>query len=102
MTTQFEEINIGSLTLTHVASKGGEGVVKVGGLMFFMAYCEHRYMLLAVSPWAIGGVWVHAPPENFGNLDTLRTFLMHSDTGFGTNFNTAYNENHHGKYNIHK
>ena len=22
----------------------------------------------------------HAPPEKFGNLDTLRTFLMHSDT----------------------
>ena len=31
-------------------------------------------------------------PRKFGNLDTLRTFLMHSDTCFGTNFNTAYNE----------
>ena len=29
---------------------------------------------------------------DFGNLDTLSTFLMHSDTCFGTNFNTAYNE----------
>ena len=45
-------------------------------------------------------MWRHAPPENFGNLDTLRTFLI---LVFGTNFNTAYNENHHGKYNnIHK
>ena len=42
---------------------------------------------MGVSPWASRGVWGHGPPENFGNLDTLRMFLMHSDTCF---FNTAY------------
>ena len=31
------------------------------------------------------GVWGHAPPENFGNLDSLRTFLKHSDSHMGAN-----------------
>ena len=26
------------------------------------------------------GVWGHAPPENFGNLDSLRAILRHSDS----------------------
>ena len=29
------------------------------------------------------GVWGHAPPENFANLDPLRAFLRHSDSHFG-------------------
>ena len=29
------------------------------------------------------GVWGHAPPENFRNLDSLRTFLRHSDSHLG-------------------
>ena len=32
-----------------------------------------------VSSWASWGVCGHAPPENFRNLDTPITFLMHSD-----------------------
>ena len=28
------------------------------------------------------GVWGHAPPENFGNFDSLRAFLMHSGSSF--------------------
>ena len=30
------------------------------------------------------GVWGHAPPENFGNFDSLRVFLMHSGSSFGS------------------
>ena len=29
------------------------------------------------------GVWEHALPEKFGNLDSLRTFLRHFDSHFG-------------------
>ena len=28
------------------------------------------------------GVWGHAPPENFGNFDSRRAFLMHSGSSF--------------------
>ena len=69
----------------------------MGGLIFYYGILRAQVYGMGVSPWATRGVWGHAPPENFGNLDTLRTFV------FGTNFNTAYNENHHGKCNnIHK
>ena len=30
------------------------------------------------------GVWGHAPPENFGNVDSLRVFLVHSGSSFWT------------------
>ena len=30
------------------------------------------------------GVWGHASPENFGNFNTLRAFLMHSGSSFWT------------------
>ena len=30
------------------------------------------------------GIWGHAPPENFGNFNTLRAFLMHSGSSFWT------------------
>ena len=55
----------------------------MGGLIFFMAYIlRAQVYAVGVSPWATRGVWGHARPENFGNFDTLRTFLMHSDTCF--------------------
>ena len=38
---------------------------------------------VGISPQPTLGVWGHAPPENFGNLDSLRAFLRHSDSHFG-------------------
>ena len=69
---------------------------KSGGADIFNGILRAQVYAVGVSPWASRGVWGHAPPEHFGNLDTLRRFLM---LVFETNFNTAYNENHHGKYN---
>ena len=53
-----------------------------GGLIFCYGILRAQIYAVGVSPLATRGVWGHAPPENFGNLDTLRTFLMHSDTCF--------------------
>ena len=36
-----------------------------------------------ISPHTPRGVWGHPPPENFGNLDSQRLFLRHSDSYFG-------------------
>ena len=38
-------------------------------------------VLWALAHSHLGGVWGHAPPENFGNLDSLRVILRHSDSG---------------------
>ena len=32
----------------------------------------------------LGGSWGHALPENFGNFNSLRAFLMHSGSSFWT------------------
>ena len=42
----------------------------------------HSYAvgILAHSPSR--GVWGHAPPEKFGNLDSLRAILRHSDSHY--------------------
>ena len=37
-------------------------------------------MLWALAHSPPRGVWGHAPPENFGNLDSLRVILRHSDS----------------------
>ena len=62
---------------------------KSEGADIFYGILRAQVYGVGVSPWATRGVWGHAPPEN---LETLRTLLMHSDTCFGTIFNTAYNE----------
>ena len=43
------------------------GVAQIG-MMWALAHSPPR------------GVWGHAPPENFGNLDSLRAILRHSDS----------------------
>ena len=48
-------------------------------------------VVTSVRLWAYAhspprGVWGHAPPENFGNFDSLRAFLMQSGTSFWTDF----------------
>ena len=49
--------------------KGGlHGGVAQIGMMWALAHSPPR------------GVWGHAPPENFGNLDSLRAILRHSDS----------------------
>ena len=40
-------------------------------------------MLCAQAHSPPRGVWGHAPPENFGNLDSLRMFLRLSDSHLG-------------------
>ena len=48
-------------------------------------YCDNNYAV-GISPQPTSpprGVWGYAPPENFGNLDSLRAFLRHSDSYFG-------------------
>ena len=37
-------------------------------------------MLWALAHSLPRGVWGHAPPENFGHLDSLRVILRHSDS----------------------
>jgi hypothetical protein len=37
-------------------------------------------MLWALAHSPLRGVWGHAPPEKFGNLDSLRAILRHSDS----------------------
>jgi hypothetical protein len=37
-------------------------------------------MLWALAHSLLRGVWGHAPPENLGNLDSLRASLGHSDS----------------------
>ena len=54
----------------------------MGGLIFLSGILIAQVYAVGVSPWETMGVLGHAPPENLGNLDTLRTFLMHSDTYF--------------------
>ena len=49
--------------------KGGlHGGVAQIGMMWELAHSPPR------------GVWGHAPPENFGNLDSSRAILRHSDS----------------------
>ena len=49
--------------------KGGlHGGVAQTGMLWALAHSPPR------------GVWGHAPPENFGNLDSLRVILRHSDS----------------------
>ena len=49
--------------------KGGlHGGVAQTGMLWASAHSPPR------------GVWGHAPPENFGNLDSLRAILRHSDS----------------------
>ena len=43
-------------------------------------------MAWALAHGQVGGIWEHAPPETFENLDTLIMFLMHSDTSFSDYF----------------
>ena len=74
------------MIITTLLAKGGEGEVKVGGLIFYYGILRTQVYAVGVSPWPSRGVWGHAPPENFGNLDTPRTFLMHSDTCFWNKF----------------
>ena len=40
------------------------------------------------------GVWGHAPPENFGNLDSPRTFLRHSDSHLGADLASSIEHCH--------
>ena len=37
---------------------------------------------VGINPYPPRGVWGHAPPENFGNLDSLRVILRHSDSHY--------------------
>jgi hypothetical protein len=37
-------------------------------------------MLWALAHSLLRGVWGHAPPEKFGNLDSLRAILGHYDS----------------------
>ena len=60
---------------TTVTNKGGDTMVKVGGL-------DQHNIAVGVSPQPPRGVWGYAPPEKFLNLDSLRAFLMHSDSCF--------------------
>ena len=43
----------------------------------------NRYDAAGISPHTPREVWGHAPPENFGNVDSLRLFLRYSDSYFG-------------------
>ena len=49
--------------------KGGYMGAWLGqGMLWTLAHSQAR------------GVWGHAPPEKFGNLDSLRAILRHSDS----------------------
>lgn len=61
--------------------KGGEQVVKVEGLRPLTAYCDYSYAV-GICPQPTYGVWGYAPPEYFGNFDSLRAFLGHSGSSF--------------------
>ena len=74
--------------------KGGEQVAKVGGggggaqkfdcVLGQLLGCRHMPTV------HLGGIWGHAPPENFGNFDSLRAFLMQSGTSFWTDFSSNF------------
>ena len=55
-------------------SKGGS----IGGMSQTMS----AYMLWTLTHTPPRGVWGHAPPEMFGNLDYLRVILRHSDSHY--------------------
>ena len=50
-----------------------------GGITPLIVYFNNSSAVLSPPR----GVWGHAPPENFGNLDSLRAFMRHSDSHFG-------------------
>ena len=53
------------------------------GLRPLCVYCDNSYAV-GIRPLAhLGVVWGHAP---FGNLDSPRAFLRHSNSHFGSNF----------------
>ena len=54
----------------------------MGGLRPLTVYCDNNnYYVVGIRPQGPSrGVWGHAPPENFGNLDFLRAFLRKFDT----------------------
>ena len=56
-----------------------------GGLIFYLWHTEAQVYGVGVSR----GVWGHVSPRKFWKV--RHSEMMHS----GTNFNTAYNENHH-------
>ena len=56
----------------------------MGGLSPLMMCCDHSYAV-GLSPQPPRGVWGHALPEIFENLDSLRAFLVHFDSCFEAN-----------------
>ena len=65
-------------------SKGDYIVVEQGEVTPLIVYFNNSYAV--ISPPR--GVWGHAPPENFGNLDSLRAFLRHFDSHFGADLSS--------------
>ena len=59
---------------TQPFSKGGS----IGGVSQTMS----AFMLWALTHTPSRGVWGHAPPEIFGNLDSLIVILRHSDSHY--------------------
>ena len=67
--------------------KGGEQVTKVGGGGGGGGGGAQTMTTVRLWAYAHGPprrVWRHAPPENFGNFDSLRAFLIHSGSSFWT------------------
>ena len=67
--------------------KGGEQVAKVGeggGAQIFDCGTVTTVRLWVYAHSPPRGVWGHAPPENFGNFNSLRAFLMQSGSSFWT------------------
>ena len=74
---------------TSVASKQGRRTGSKSG-----ARGGAQTFVTTVRLWAYAhspprGVWGHAPPENFGNFNSLRAFLMQSGTNFWTDFSSV-------------
>ena len=68
----------------QVAKVGGEGGAQTFDIMCTMT--TGRLWACAHSPPR--GAWGHAPPETFGNFNSLRTFLMYSGSNFWTDLVT--------------
>ena len=70
------------LTLKMISSQACTQPFSKGGYIEGMSQTIAAVMLWALAHSPSRGVWGHAPPENFGNLDSLRAILRHSDSQY--------------------
>ena len=67
-----------------VYNKGGEQVAKVGGTQTFDSVRWQQLGCGHMPTAHLGGSGGMLPQKIFGNFDSLRVFLMHSGSSFGS------------------